>query len=102
MENQTVVTTNGHARNIICWWDLSDKERAELKYVTEDAQDWWQGFRYKGWVYNLGEFTSLSAMGCPKSLKKDWHGIKTETFFSGIVVRYANDYESVIVGSYCC
>ena len=102
MEKQIEVRTNNHARNIIYWWNLSDKERAELDYVKEDAQDFWQGFRYKGDVYDLDEFTSLSAMGYPESLKKDWHGIRSETFFSGIVVRCTDGDESVIVGSYCC
>jgi hypothetical protein len=96
MEKQIEVKTNNH------WWDLSDKERAELDYIVDDKQDWWQGFRYKSEVYDLGEFVNLSAMGYPESLKKDWHGIQTESFFSGIVVRYTDDHGSVIVGSYCC
>lgn len=104
------IRTNNHYRPVLYWWELTDAERADLDYVEEQSkQDDFRGFRYKGQVYDLGEFVAIgkrSENGAPSarhSVDDDspllrWHGIQTESYFSAIVVRYSSDYEYVAVG----
>jgi hypothetical protein len=91
------ITTNNVPRDVIDAWELSTKERAEFEYLDwkaiEEGHDSASFFRYKGQVYDLGEFTWH-----PDSI---WDGIQHDSHFSGIVVRYVDDYERVIVGRYC-
>lgn len=88
------IKTNNQPRDLISWYDLTEKEQADFDYI-EDGE--FNGFRYKGRVYDLGEF-----MRCSGSVNgfSDWHGISSNTFFSGVLVKYTSDFESVIVGRY--
>ena len=88
------IKTNNQPRDLIFWYDLTEKEKADFDYI-EDGQ--FTGFRYKGQVYDLGEF-----MHCSGSVNdfSDWNGISSDTFFSGVLVKYTSDFESVIVGRY--
>ena len=98
MSNQITITTNNQARDVLRSYDLTEKERNEFDYLDEEQIEWASFFRYKGQVYDLGEF-----MNCTQSVNgfKDWHGIQSDSFFSGLLVRYAEEYcESVIVGRY--
>lgn len=88
------IKTNNQPRNLVSWYDLTEKEQADFDYI-EDGQ--FNGFRYKGQVYDLGEF-----MHCTQSVNgfADWHGISSETFFSGVLVKMLDDGDSVVVGRY--
>ena len=88
-----MLKTNNCPRPILYWWDLTEREREWLDYLdTEEKQEWGRFFRYKGEVYDLGEFTTVP----PDFI--GWHGIQSDTFFSAVLVKYTADYESVIVG----
>jgi hypothetical protein len=93
------IITNNQARDVLYAWQLTDKERSEFDYHDDiDSPDCCATFvRYKGQVYDLGEFVN-----CTQSVNgfSDWHGIRSDTFFSGVLVKYTNDFESVIVGRY--
>lgn len=106
------IKTNHAARPILYWYELTEAERAELDYLdTEEAQQDFQGFRYRGNIYDLREFQVIRTRGqqaqglghfahtCEDdSPLARWGGILTDSYFSGIVVRSAGHYESVIVG----
>lgn len=94
------IKTNNRPRDVIRWWDLSDKERKEFDYLdSEDRQADAEFFRYRGEVYDLGEFQIIPRncnwAGCEK-----WSGYLSDSFFSGILIRYANDYEQVICATF--
>lgn len=93
------IITNSQPRDVVYAWQLTDKERKEFDYVDDidNADCCATFFRYKGQVYDLGEF-----MNCTQSVNgfSDWHGIQSDTFFSGVLVKYTSDFESVIVGRY--
>lgn len=95
------IKTNNQPRPVLYWYDLTDKERAELDYIdTETARDDFRGFRYKGAVYDLGEFSVIRTReqqarslhhtahtaedGSPLAA---WHAIQTDSYFSGVLVR---------------
>lgn len=88
------VITNNHPRNIIDAWELTPTEQAEFDYLDwprimagEDSASF---FRYRGELYDLGEFTRG---GC-----KGWDGSKADSFFSGIVIRLVDNNERIVVG----
>lgn len=102
------IKTNNHARPVLYWWDLTNAERAELDYYeTDTAREDGRFFRYKGAAYDLGEFTRIAPAGSKggPSAHYDhtgdlagWDGIATDSYFSGIVVKYRDDFDAVVVG----
>ena len=75
---------------------LYSQLRDQFDYLSEDEFDNTEFFKYKGHWYDVGEFSRInnSAFGTYK-----WDGYSSDTFFSGIVIKYCYD-GYVIVGSY--
>lgn len=98
------IITNNVPRVVIDGYELTAAERAEFDYYRwpdTPADDYRAGsrdgeeasfVRYRGELHDLGEFTACSEHG--------WDGIHNETFFSGVLVRYVDDHERVIVARY--
>ena len=89
------IRTNNKPRHIVYGFELSDKEKQAFDYLANDLDDA-SFFRYKGQVYDLGEFMRIEE----NSPLSGWHGYASDSFFSGLVVKYCNEYESVTVGQY--
>jgi hypothetical protein len=92
------IVSNGQPRNIIDAYELSEEERKEFNYINwgevSRGMDGASFFRYKGELYDLNQFErSIETF-------KDWDLFQSDTFFSGILVRYCNDFEQVIVGRF--
>ncbi len=103
MEGLTV-KTNNVPRDIIEGYELTPKERADFDYIDFDAiergEDSASFFRYKGQVYDLGEF---EVWDNPASITRGpWDGFRSDSFFSGLAVRYCDDFERVIVALVMC
>jgi hypothetical protein len=105
MSNLTV-KTNNVPRLLIDAYELSEKERAEFDYLDWEAIDKGEDsatfFRYKGQLFDLGEFSRdygiTKGTGLPDHLSK-WDGYMSDTFFSAYVVRYVeDDSDRIIVG----
>ncbi len=90
------VKTNNIPRAIFSGYELTDKEKEEFDYYTNDELENASFFRYKRGVYDIGEFLPTH-----ESLQP-WQGHSPTTYFSGVVIRYTDDMESVIVGAYWC
>jgi hypothetical protein len=99
MSNLTI-RTNNIARNILSAWELTDKERAELDYIDFAADEDGSFFRYKGNIYDLNEFQRVTDTMYNCHGFAAWSGFQSDSFFSGILVRYTNNFESVVVGQY--
>lgn len=99
------VVTNNVPRDILDASDLTVAERAEFDYLNwpalERGEDSASFFRYKGQLYDLGEFFAdfgiTKGSGLPEHLST-WHGYQSQHAFLAIVVRYSDDHESVVVG----
>jgi hypothetical protein len=91
------IITNNVPRDIIHGFELSDKERAEFDYYDAEELDGNGFFRYKGEVYDLGEFMPWDNPASP-TCRPTWDGARGDSFFSAVVVRYVNDFEQVVVG----
>lgn len=102
------IKTNGQSRPVLRWHDLTKKERADFDYFeTDTAKEDGRFFRYKGAAYDLGEFVRIVPAGGNggsfahydhDGALAGWDGIATDSYFSGIVVRYTDGFESVVVG----
>lgn len=95
------ITTNNVPRDILDAYELTPAERAEFDYFDWEAVD--RGadsgsfFRYRGQLYDLGEFERWDNPASPTRL--GWDGFRADSYFSGIVVRYVEDYERIVVGT---
>ena len=84
------IKTNNQPRGILTWYDLTPAEQKEFDYLEEGEGSF---FRYKDWVYDLGEAMRIEGVS-------DWQGCYSETAFSGVLIKLRSDGETVIVGSY--
>lgn len=116
------IITNNVPRDIVEAYQLTKKERKEFDYLNWEAiergEDSASFVRYRGELYSLSDFVRIvpmgssyvGPMGChynmteaDKELTK-WDGILTDSFFSGIVLRYCRDEfgradcERVVIG----
>jgi len=97
------IITNNHYREILYGFDLTKKERLEFDYLSNADLDTHTFIRYRKCVYDLGEFI-LTPQNEPARQElndlSDWHGYQSSSFFSGVVVKFSDDYESVKIGTY--
>ena len=99
------VVTNNVPRDILDACELTTAERADFDYLDwsaiEDGTDSASFFRFKGQLFDLGEFTTdygiTRGAGLPDSLA-GWDAYASDTFFSATVIRLMDDNERVVVG----
>lgn len=109
------IKTDNKARNIIYGYELTEEEQKEFDYLdfTEpdpnDADGDYGGgltrhfVRFKGQILDIGDFMSChNSFYSPNCPFKDigWDGYSSDSFFSGVLIKYTEDNESVIVGEY--
>lgn len=100
--DKLTIRTNRVPRDILQWWDLSAKEQSEfVDYLDTDEKQFEAQFvRYKNWIYDLGEFSACSrASQMPVEFLR-WHGYASDSYFSGILIRYVDNFERVICATY--
>src|SRR5690606_25783335 len=108
------IKTNNQPSDVFYAWQLTDKERAEFDYHDDiDSPDCCATFvRYKGQVYDLGEFSVVVSVNYKGALHPmalcdtennfaGWDGYQSDSYFSGLVIKYINNFcDSVGVGRY--
>ena len=98
------ITTNNVPRDVIDAYELTRSERKQFYYLDWPAIDRGHDsatfFRYRGELYDLGEFDAVTQRDT--SERRDalagWDGLRADSFFSALVVRYVDEYERVVVG----
>jgi hypothetical protein len=115
--SDVTITTNNVPRDLINEFELTAEERKEFDYhdwdKIERGEESAEFFRYKGQLYDLGEFSSTWGMSNDSGLPdwmKGWHGYTSDSFSSGMLVKFPKmfewsnddelDYERVIVGRF--
>src|ERR1019366_6189701 len=94
--SQLTIKTNNVPRNLIYGYELSAAERKEFDYIPAYEIDSHDFFRYRGNIYDPSEFMRIpSGMFAPK-----WHAYASDTFFSGILIKYVNEFEQVVCATY--
>ena len=121
---EVTIITNHVPRDILYVWDLTIPELIELDLIRSEEDltekrklsSFFQELcdntdsyvRFKGWIYPLHEFTgwSIGSWISPRpNWAIDWDGYLSDSFFSGIVIKYlptSHDRygEAVICGTY--
>jgi hypothetical protein len=90
------IITNNIPRPTLNWWELTEREQNEMDLLPEDYRDGEVFFRYKGNVYPISDFMRIG--NNPDF--KGWEGYSADTYFSGVIVKFTEDCDSVIVGTY--
>lgn len=106
------ITTNNQPRALVAFHDLPENEKTGFDYIEGEDRFYPRFFNYKNAWYDSGEFVRIierrdAYNGWAHQVDNDspllaWHGIQTETHFSGVLIKQVSDhdYESVIVGRY--
>ena len=95
MSDTMTIKTNNVPRDVLYWYELTDAERAEFYYLdSDDAQCSASFFRHRGNVHDLGEFMISPVKG--------WDGYHPDSHFSGMLVKYVQNCERVIVATCYC
>ena len=95
------ITTNNVPRDILHPWDLTDKECAWFDYHDFTDENLDATFvRYRGVTYDLSDGFIATGGDIVNPDFKGWDGYMSDSFFSGIVIRYTDDYEQVVMGTY--
>ena len=88
------ITTNHHYREILYWHDLTSEEQREHADDYEDVKES-TFFRYRGQVYDLGEFMQV---GRDQVGFHGYHGYHNDSFFSAVLVKYSDCGDAVKIG----
>jgi hypothetical protein len=97
------IRTNNHWRDFVRGYELTAKERAEWDMLDDDSLEDRTFIRYEGRVH-LDEFLPIVPyLGNENESGFDtWDGYMSDSFFSGLVIRYSTDCEQYQVGTYTC
>lgn len=92
------IISNHQPRLLLDWHQLTPKEKAEFDYLdSDDARISASFFRYRGIVYDAGEFMRIEN----SPVFHGWHGCAADSFFSGVLIRFCEyDRDRIIVGRY--
>ena len=85
------VITNHHEREIVYYCELTDTERSEFDWNGADECHF---VRYKGNVVCISEFMRTNGHF------PGWDGYESDSFFSGLLVKYSDDTDFVVMGWY--
>jgi len=92
------ITTNYHWHDFIYGFELSDKEKEQFDYI--DSEDTRYFIRYRDMVYDLNEFSPIANYpGTPKQFD-GWNNYLPDSFFSGILIKFSEDYEQYRIATY--
>lgn len=84
------IVTNNVPRDILNGYELTDNEQLEFDWI--ENFDAYSFFRYRGNVYCLSEFMRYGG--------DNWDGCMADSYFSGILVRYCDNNERIVVASW--
>ena len=91
------IITNNHYSPILYWHDLTEAEQREHADDYDDVQDS-TFFRYRGQVYDLGEFMTKTRYNNLDPELHGWDGYHNDSFFSAVLVKYSDCGDAVKIG----
>ena len=105
------ITTNNQPRDLVSFHDLPENVQSDFDYIEADAHHDLRLFKYRGAWHDVNEYVQIIARrdtynGWAMQVDADspllkWDGIQSDTYFSGTVIKYGDDCETVILGRYC-
>ena len=98
------IKTNNVPRDLVSLADLPPDAAKDFDYIDGEDRYSTRLFCYRGCWYDANEFSavlateSLSGPSYASHPLRAWSGYQSDTYWSGVCIRYANEFESVIVG----
>lgn len=86
------IKTNNVPRLILDSYELTAAECDEFDYMDWTTLETARFVRFKGQIYDLAQFMV--------SPLKPWDGYRSDSWFSGILVRYCEDADYVIMATF--
>lgn len=102
------IHTNNQPRPLVSVNEIPIEFRDEFDYIYDKDQQslvkykdyWYDAYDTQKIHVGTGDpFGMVVDKGSPFA---DWHAITSESFFSGVLFRFLDDGERVVVGSYYC
>lgn len=98
------IQTNNHPRDLLTLSELTPGEAEWFDYVDSEEHYSPRFVRAYGNVYDVNEYSAYAGLsresGMPAGLE-GWHGYASDSYWSGTVIRYADDQcESVVIGRF--
>ena len=90
------IITNHQPRLMLYGSELTEKERAEFDYMDDIEEG--KFFRYKGRVYDLGEFLIIDD-NAPEKMRV-WDGYSSDSYFSGVLIKVSDCGDYVTCATY--
>jgi len=102
-ETDMLIITNHHWKSFLYGYELTEAEKAEFDYIPESEIDTHDFIRYRGNIIDPGEFMVTPNNEPARQELNDlctWHGYQSNSYFSGLVIRYSDDMEQYQIGTY--
>ena len=96
------IITNRIPRPLVCLFDLPKGAARDFKYI-EDPHEY-RLVQYKGVWYDVWDSVRCPGYGALEATRHafaGWDGYISDSFFSGVLFRFADD-DCVVVGQYFC
>ena len=99
-EEKLTIRTNNHHYELfsLAEADMSDKQRCDFDYIEREESYSLRLFKYRGTWYDTGDMMYVTDMA--PTLMQRYNGYQGDSFFSGVLVRYTNNFETVQVATY--
>ena len=95
------IISNNHWHNLLYGYELTETEKQDFDYIDDiDSHDF---IKYRGVIYDSGEFMPTPQNEPARQELNElasWHGYQSDSFFSGVVIRYSDDFEQYQIGTY--
>ncbi len=92
------IQTNNQERPVIDWHDLTPKQQSEFDYASAEES---QFVIYKNWPYDVAEFMAIRQdVRSPDNELSAWDGYSSDSFFSGVLIKFISGCDTVIMGRY--
>lgn len=101
MTTQLTIRTNYHWRNPLYGYELPAAQRAEFDYLDDDEYMTHEFAHYRGNYIDLAEFEVFH--GHPQwfdGSPQNWQGYRSDSYFSGLLIRYSEDCEQYQIATY--
>lgn len=94
-----IIITNNVPRPTLSGHDLNKKELEEFDYIDDIENCIARFVRYKGITYDLHEFDSNCRLLPDEHPFRKWDGFRSDSFYTGVLVKFCDDYEYVIMAT---
>lgn len=95
------IKTNNVPRDYLFGSYIQGKERQEMleqfDYLTEEEFNEQCFVNYKGYWYDLSQFLLVNNS---ELAKLKWQGYSSDSFSSGVVIRYVDNNDRIVMGTY--